>query len=147
MATTAFAKTQAIPEGSSRRYQAQLLDADGVEVQAGTVTSIRFSLRDASTNAIVNNRDRVEVRNSNGGTLTASGVFALTLGGGDTISIGTSKMQKRRALFEVTFLAGVENHEVTFYIENLTDVPAPLTLTLGNEALHMADGAPTAALV
>lgn len=141
---TDFTNTQAIPEGSSRRYSATLQDLDGVALQSGQVSSILFSLRDARSNQVINGRDRIEVRNANGGTFVA-GAFAMTFNPSDTVAVGTSRYQKRRAVFQVTFSAGVENHEVTFYVENLHDLPnQPLSGSAPAERAMMADIAPSA---
>jgi hypothetical protein len=47
----------------------------------------------------------------------------MVLNSSDLVTLGTSKIQKRRALFEVTYTTGLENHEVYFFIENLKDLP------------------------
>lgn len=143
---TEFPNTQAIPEGSSRRYSATLTDVDGVTLTPGQVSSIRFSLRDARSNAVVNGRYRQEVRNANGGTLNSAGLFALVLNPQDTVAIGTSHFQLRRATFEVTYVSGVENHEVTFYVENLKDIPGAAEAVAG-EFVRLAEEAPSTTLV
>lgn len=143
MASTTFPDTQAIPEGSTRKYVAQLLDMDGNAVQSGSVLSIKFSLRDARSGNVLNSRHRVDVRNANGGTLTSAGVFSMVFNEADTVSVGGARYQKRRALFEVTFTFGTENHEVYFYVQNLANIPPALTL-VGQpfeESLKLGDGA------
>lgn len=124
MATKTFPPARAVPEGSSRRYSATLVDFDGNPIQAGQITSILFSLLDARTNAVINNRDRVQVRNANGGTLSSLGVFSQVFSPSDTVTTDDTPVQPRRAIFQVTFLDGVENHEVIFWVQNLAHIPA-----------------------
>lgn len=143
---TEFPQTQAIPEGSSRKYTATLLDLDGVGLTPGQIQSIRCTLRAVSNNQVVNARNRQEVRNAAGGTVATGGAFSLVLGTGDTIAIGTAHMQKRRLTLEVFYLSGVENHEVFFWVENLKDLPPALEGHPDAEAPHVADGAPAGAL-
>lgn len=146
---TKFPDTQAVPEGSTRKYTTQLLDLDGNALQSGQVSSIKFSLRDARSGNVINSRHRVEVRNANGGTLSSAGVFAMVLNEADTVAVGTAKMQLRRILFEVTFTYGTENHEVFFYVENLANLPPALTLVgqPNGETVRMANGPPAGGLV
>lgn len=136
-ASTTFPKSAPVPERSTRQYSATLVDLDAVALEPGQVTSIRFSLRNDQTDVVINDRNRVEVLNANGGTFTAGGAFKQVFSTLDTVAIGTSKLQKRRALFEVTYTSGIENHEVFFWVENLEDLP-PVTIapaTVGAVAL------------
>lgn len=146
---TKFPDTQAVPEGSTRKYTAQLLDLDGVALQSGQVSSILFSLRDARSGSVINSRHRVQVRNANGGTLSTAGVFGMIFNEADTVAVGSAKMQLRRVLFEVTFTYGTENHEVFFYVENLSNLPPALTLVgqPNGEANRISDGNPLVSLV
>lgn len=125
MAVKTFAKSRAVPEGSTRRYQAKLVDYNGVTLQSGQVTRIRFSLIDARTGDVINGRDRMDVRNipGTGGTWSpdaAPGYYYQILSDLDTVTTDTEAFQPRRAIFEITFLDGIENHEVFFWIRNLS---------------------------
>lgn len=144
--STTFTQAQAIPEGCTRKYSATLTDLDGNALLPAQVTSIKFSLRDHRTGALINARYRVEVLNQNGGTLDANGVFSMVLTAADTATTGTASLQKRRAIFEVAYNAGVENHEVYFYVENLRDIPAAAEAAPA-EAMAVEEGAPTTTAV
>lgn len=122
-ASTTIPQSQPIPERSSRTYRATLVDMDSIALPPSQVTSIKFSLRDDRTDIVINSRFRVEILNANGGLIEAGGLFSMVLSPQDTVSTGTSKLQKRRMLFEVDYVGGHENHEVFFWVENLEDIP------------------------
>jgi hypothetical protein len=134
-ASTTFPKSQPIPERSTRLYRCALQDVDGNLITPAQITSIRFSLRDDKTDKIINGRNRIEVFNQNGGSFDGNGLFNMILDTLDTVTTSKAKIQKRRAVFEVIYLNGIENHEVFFYIENLEDLPpavlSPLIALLG----------------
>ncbi len=143
-ASTTFPKSAPIPERSSRTYTATLSDMDAVALEPSQVTSIKFSLRADASDAVINNRYRVEVLNANGGTMTTGGAFKMVFSPEDMVTVGSSKLQKRRAVFEVDYVSGHENHEVFFYVENLEDIPQT---NLGDhELLHVGDSAPSVVL-
>jgi hypothetical protein len=136
-ASTTFPKSTPIPERSSRTYTATLSDMDGIALEPAQVSSIRFSLRADASDAVVNNRYRVQVLNANGGTMSTGGAFKMVFTPEDMVALGGSKLQKRRAVFEVDYTTGHENHEVFFYVENLEDIPQT---NLGDhELLHLAE--------
>ena len=122
MPTTTFA--QPVPEGSSRLYSAVLVDHTQQPIQPASVVSIALTLRDLRTGAVVNGRENQNVKNANGGTLAADGVFTMLFGPADTAMLdgATGERHKRRATFKVVSTQGAENHEVTFVVQNLDDV-------------------------
>lgn len=112
-----------VPEGSSRMYEATLKDYAGDPVPLAAVASITCTLRDLSSDQIVNSRNDQSVLNTNGGTLHASsGLFQMVFGPDDTVAIGSTRQQQRRATFKVVYSSGRENHEVIFTVYNLADV-------------------------
>ena len=146
MSSTTFSETQPVPEASCRLYSAQLVGIDGLPLSSAQVTSIRFSLHDAKSNVVVNDRQRVEVMNANGGTLSPTALFTMEFNERDTVSIGSSKLQKRRALFTVYYDNCTENHEVFFFVQNLYDVPNTPGQPWAEDAIRLSD-AVTAVLV
>ncbi len=135
--STTFPKSTPIPERSSRTYTATLSDMSATPLEPAQVSSIKFSLRADASDAVINNRYRVEVLNSNGGSMATGGAFSFVFNPQDTVAVGSAKLQKRRALFEVDYATGHENHEVYFYVENLEDIPQR---NLGDqELLHAVD--------
>lgn len=137
MSTTIFPDTQPVPEASCRVYSTQLVDADGQSLSSGQISSILFTLHDAQSNRVINDRYFQEVMNINGGTLSPTGLFEMEFNEADTVSTSSSKLQKRRALFTVHYDSCTENHEVFFYVQNFYDWPhAPgQPWTLENMAL------------
>jgi len=121
--TKTFPPGQAVPERSSRKYRTQLVDLDGAPVQAGVVSSILMSLLDARTNTVVNGRDRVQVRNANGGTLSSLGVFSMVFTSDDMQTTDGTNLQPRKMILEVVYTDGVENHEVFFWVKNMPHLP------------------------
>ena len=121
-ATTRF--SDPVPEGSSRRYRTVLKDADGVVIPAASISAITLTLKDVATATVVNSRTNQTVLNANGGTLEAlTGVFTMVFSALDNVILGTSAYETRRATFKVTYVGGVENHEVTWPVKALADVP------------------------
>lgn len=138
-ATTEFPSTQPVPEASCRVYSTQLVDLDGQSLSSAQVSSIRFSLHAAQSNQVINDRYRQEVLNINGGTLSPTGLFEMEFNEADTVAIGTTKLQKRRAFFEIKFDNCTENHEVFFYVQNFTDIPGVQGQPRPQEDLHVAE--------
>jgi hypothetical protein len=122
-ATKSFLYPDAVGERSTPTYRATWI-RDGVPVEAGSVLSILFWLRDARTGAIVNGRDGVNVFNTNGGTL-AAGVFTLQFESADTQHYGDGKAEKRIMTLDVLLASGGrQTREVSFYVRSFQDVPS-----------------------
>jgi hypothetical protein len=122
---TVLGQDKAISEGSTRHIGAQLSDVDGANLtDDASVTSILMTLVDDVSGGIINGRDRLEVKDQNGGTLNESGWFDYQLTPSDTVAIGARTMQLRRMLLEITFdgTDNKENHLIYFYVRNLSGV-------------------------
>jgi len=119
----------AVPERSTRVYSTTLRDENGVAIQLGDVVSIKLTLYNADAAlTIVNARDHVDVKNSNGGTFDAiSGLFTFPLLPADTAIVDAATSSEiRRMLLEVVY-SGVKEmaHEVQFTVVNMARRPSP----------------------
>jgi hypothetical protein len=122
-ATKSFLYPDSVGERSTPTYRATWM-SNGLPVQAGSVSSILFWLRDVRTGAIVNGRDGVDVFNVNGGALV-NGVFTLQLSSEDTQHYGDGKAEKRLMTFDVLLQSGGRlTREVSFYVRSFQDVPS-----------------------
>jgi hypothetical protein len=114
-----------LAEKTTAWYRAQFIDGDtGNPIVSAAVDKIEATLvvGDASS-AVINGRNAQNVLNMNGGEMLADGWFRLKLGPDDTVAIGPSRQQRRRLTLHVQFSTeGFINREITFYIQNLTDI-------------------------
>lgn len=117
-----FATGDAVLEQSTARYTCTLVDHTGVAIDSSAVSAIVATLKDASDGETINSRDAQSVLNTNGGTMGASGAFALVLSTLDTVARGVEPLQPRRLTLKVTYSEGVLTHEVDFYVRSLADI-------------------------
>lgn len=122
MSVKTFKEGDAINEQSTAQYACTLTDETGAAIDSGAVTGIVATLKDAADDTVINARSAQDVLGVNGGTLGASGAFALVLSTLDTIARGTAPLQLRRLTFKVTYTTGVLTHEVCFYVRSLADI-------------------------
>lgn len=130
MGAQVFSADEAINEGSTAEYETVFndADADGTQLDEAAITAILATLKDHDSGEVVNNRNRQDVRNANGGSLAADGTFTLRLDPDDNDIIApVAHLQARRLTLEVTYLraggeTGYLNHEVIYYVVNLQDV-------------------------
>lgn len=137
MVPTSFQSTDAIPEESDAEYTCTFHDAgpDAEQLDSAAILSLTATLVDVSTNEIINGRNEQDVLNTNGGTLTSEGVFTLRLSGPDDNLVITERRSVRLEQHRLTLMAtynrvggtGYLNHEVTFFVRRLYDVPAYVT--------------------
>lgn len=122
MGVKQFPSTQFVPERSTYQYSAVLLTPDKLPVDPAQVSSILLFLRDVTSGAIVNSRSGIEVKNVNGGALTA-GSFVFQFEDEDTAILGAGAQEQRLLTLDVLlFGGGRATHEVSFYVRNLTDI-------------------------
>lgn len=123
-ATRAFTLAEAIPERSTFKYRAEMTDQDEVALDPDQVTSILATLRDVTSNTILNSRNAQEVLDENGGTLT-EGLFELQFEEDDTAIIGIGNVEQRKLTLDFRLAGGGRvTREVTFYVRNFGDVSA-----------------------
>jgi hypothetical protein len=126
MATTRYTRTeygkdQAIPEGSTRLYSCTFVDTAGAAIPLSAINTLTLTLVDISTGTVI--RSAVNVKGTNGGTIhVSSGAFSYVLSGDDVKIYGSGVHEKRLATFALSYASGVENHEVSYYVENLEQI-------------------------
>lgn len=115
-----------LAEGVSPRLTATITDETGAPVPAANLSTLKLTLYDLISDAIVNGRDKVNVLNANGGTVDAQGLFTWQGSPADT-AMGTPEGDNtiRVALLEWSWAGGsrVGRHEVMFEVRNLGHVP------------------------
>jgi hypothetical protein len=114
-----------IPERTSHRYTGTFVDATGTAIPAASIVSITATLRDVTSDTIINGRSAQNVLNANGGVLNpTTGVFTLSLTPDDApILAGGLRRQKRLLTLHVTYTDGELYHEVIYYVDALRDAP------------------------
>ena len=89
-----------VPEGTSHRYRADLVDEDGVAIQVAAITAITGWLKVHATNAVVNGRNAVNLLNVNGGSLVdvGGGVlrFFWQFDPADAVVVGSDQLERHR---------------------------------------------------
>lgn len=112
-----------IAEGSTPRFEFQIIDADGAGFKPADLWVTLYSYRDKS---IINSRERIAILDQNGGTVDSSGNVVWQMETGDTpIVHSDSNVETHEALFEWEWNAGAFNnkHVIEHRIINLTKVP------------------------
>ncbi|MEY4932894.1 MAG: hypothetical protein RLZZ403_1214 [Pseudomonadota bacterium] len=104
-------------ESSSAKLTATIKDETEAVIPAASLTTLTLLLYDqtthlasaTSTAAIINSRNRQDVLNTNGCTVSTGGVLTMTFSPADNIIINTGKSSERHvALFEYTYAAGAK---------------------------------------
>lgn len=117
-------RANAIPERSSFQYEVVLTDPDGEAVSPTDISAIYLTLRDITSDGIVNSRSGVSVKDANGGTL-ASGLFTMQFDEADMPAVGTAQKQPRKLTLDIRLAAGGRmTREIIFWVESLQDVAA-----------------------
>lgn len=91
---------EVIAAGTTPVYRGVLQD-DSVPADAigsATVTSLKLSITDDATGAVVNNCDAVNILNADRGTLDAAGNITITLLAADTAMLRASDTKETRSL-------------------------------------------------
>lgn len=116
-----------IAELTTQRLTARIRDENGVGFKPDTLTLLLY---DVATSGVINSRNRVSIRDANGGTLSATGLLTLQLDPADTVIVGTNNSaagakERHIALLEWTWGGGAKagNHEIEMTVVNLAKVP------------------------
>lgn len=121
-ATRHFLIAEAIPEKSTYVYRATITDDEDEPVAINDVTNIFATLRDVTSDTIVNGRSAQEVKNANGGTLT-EGLFTLQFEEDDTSIVGSGTSEQRELTLDFRLAGGGRvTRLVTFYVRNFSDI-------------------------
>lgn len=115
---------ESIPERSTARITAQLVDEAGAGIPGGSLTTLTLTLYAASSSAIINSRNAQNVLNASGVTIDASGNLTFQMDPLDNQIVGTDPTERHIALFQWTWSAGAKagKHEVLLTVVNLNQV-------------------------
>ena len=119
--------SRTVTEGNSVIYTATLKDAAGVVLTLASIDTITLTLYDVTTAGIINSRTAQDVKNTNQVTIHAtSGLLTWAALPADMAIVGTpaaGAVETHVALFECVYSTtkGL-NHEVTIYVQQLTNV-------------------------
>lgn len=84
-----------INENNSAVYAGYITDENGATLTPGVLTSLTATLYDKAMDTIINNRNKMNVLNANGGTMDVNGNFELQLSRLDnpivTVSVGVEE--------------------------------------------------------
>ena len=118
-------------ENTGAKYTATITDADGNALPLADLGTITLTLYDVGSDAIINSRDKQNVKNTNDVTIAATGGLLTWLlqDVDNPIVAGTTTLiqtrQHHRALFEYTYSGDGSpgKHEFNIYVLNLGKVP------------------------
>lgn len=139
-----------VQEKTTASYACVITDHAGTPIPAVSMTTLKLTLYDLATDAIINARNAVSVLNVNGGTLDSSGNFTMIFDIADNVILGSatatrdladlvaargsqplplkakvrSQVETHVAFFEFTYAAGTRagKHEVFVDVLNLNKV-------------------------
>jgi len=114
--------TNPLPERTTQYLGLTFLDETGAGFKPTTLT---LTLYDVSTRQIINSRDRQDILDLNGATVTAGGVLSLRLDAADTVVVTDGTQDERHiALLEWSWSSGTKTgkHEIEHRVANLDRV-------------------------
>lgn len=106
-----------VRESTSSQLTATLKDEAEVAIPAVNLSTLTLMLYDqttetenpGTTGAIINNRNRQDILNANGGTVDANGLLTMVFEPADNVIINTGVIEERHvALLEYTYAAGLK---------------------------------------
>ena len=114
-------------ERSTVIYSCSLKDESGAAIEPASLYAISLTLysMDSATEAIVNSRNNVDVKNVNGGTISSGGVFSYEFTSDDNQILESWRHEERhRAIFTYEWNAGArqDNKEVILVVRNKSKV-------------------------
>ena len=118
--------TSEIAEGVTARITGTILDDTGTPIPTAALTTLKLTLFDKRSLAILNSRSAVSVLNTAGGTVDSNGLLTMILSPADNAIVAQSPVSETHvALFTWTYNAGAATGraQVEFTIANLSLVP------------------------
>lgn len=98
-------------------------DEDGTALADTDFSTVVLTLTDYRSGAVINSLGDADVLNAGRGTVSAAGVYQITLSGDDNAFIGTAgQYEVHVALIEATYSGKVLRHEHWIRIRNLRQV-------------------------
>ena len=115
-----------ILEGTTPNITATIQDEDGTalaDTDLDTLTLNLYNLDDED-NTVINSRTDQDVLNSNNVTVSDAGALVWSVQALDTIIVGTSLVERHRAVFKWTYSSGTKagSHIIDMAIRNLEKV-------------------------
>lgn len=120
-----------VAERTTQFLDAVIRDENGVAIPGSALTELMLTLyaTDAQL-TILNNREKQDILNANGGTVDESGNLSLELTPDDTAIVDdTIEVEEHVHLFEFSYDGGSKfgKQEIVLKIDNLEKVPASAT--------------------
>ena len=92
----------AVPSGRTCQYTSQLQNPAGNPLGSATLNTLKLTLVDVASGAIVNDVDQVDILNTGRGTIDVNGNLVVTLGSvpntGDTALLNSEDSQEQRSI-------------------------------------------------
>lgn len=118
-------------ESSSAKLTATIKDETETAIPAASLSTLTLLLYDQATElatpgttaAIINSRNRVDILNANGCTVSTGGLLSMTFTPADNVILNANMSSERHvALFEYTYAAGLKagKEEVLIDVTNLS---------------------------
>ena len=82
------------PEGTTAQITGIIQDETGAGIAAASLTTLKLTLYDLATDAIINSRTAQDVKNTNGGSVDASGNLTMVLTPADNVILGSASTSK-----------------------------------------------------
>jgi hypothetical protein len=120
--------TDVVPEGATRVLTLTFLDEFDAPIGSATLTTLKLTLYEEVTKAIINSRTHQSILGVNGGSVSAGGVLTLNLGALDNVvkRVADGSVETHVALLEYTWDTGTKANlvEIYFPVGNVVLVPA-----------------------
>jgi len=115
-----FPTSLALAEASTGSVHAEFVDKDGSALDNSAISAITATLLN-HLGAAVNGREAQNVKDANGGILSADGVFDLQLSPQDTAAVASGPEFQARYLTLVVTHSGAETlpQEIRFFVRKL----------------------------
>ena len=108
-----------VQAGTTRIYTATIQDEAGAAIPGASLTSLTLTLRERTTQQIINSRDEQDVLNANGVTVGSDGLLTWTLSVLDNVHLGLGvvRVETHDARFVWGYGAGqVGRHDIAFEV-------------------------------
>lgn len=106
---------------SSAKYTALLVDEDGVPVPVANISTATLTLKEQSTDGVINNRNAQNVKNANGVTIDSNGNLQWDMDAADLTPVTTRPTEVHVATFIFNYSNGKKlTYPVAFRIKEAT---------------------------
>lgn len=107
-----------VKAGTTPRYTATLLDENETVIPASLLTTLTLTLFNIRTNAVVNGRDRQDIKNAHNVTVSELGVVIWSI---QVADLPATSEADYLAIFEWTWSTGTKSgwHDMTLHLDPL----------------------------